>query len=136
MVNYFPAGKRIEISNLVGWFRVKDELIETKTFTGDWFCDTEGQRKVWTKTKSMFPNQPKQIGEFLCSRGEGSTFKIYTTYYIILLLWYLLLGTEFSRMRKNADQNNSEYRHFSRSENYAWGLGIVQNICKYCWFFL
>ena len=130
MVNYFPAGKRIEISNLVGWFRIKDELIETKTFTGVWFCDTEGQRKVWTKTKSMFPNKPKQIVNFFAAGEKVRHLKF------ILLLWYLLLGTEFFRMRKNADQDNSECRHFSRSENYAWGLGIVQNICKYCWFFL
>ena len=66
--------------SFISLFYVKDKLLESKSLTGVSFCDREEPCKVWVKTESCFRDQPppipKEIGEFLSSRQEGSKFQI------------------------------------------------------------
>ena len=34
LINFFPAGDRVEISNFTSWFCLKGKLLELKSFTG------------------------------------------------------------------------------------------------------
>ena len=52
----------VKFSSFIGLFCLKGKLLEPKTFTGVWFCDTEGPWKVWAQSESWFPNQlPKKL---------------------------------------------------------------------------
>ena len=42
LINFFGVSEKFEISNFIGLFFVKGKLVELKTVTGLFFCDTEG----------------------------------------------------------------------------------------------
>ena len=70
-------------SNFIGSFCLRGKLLETKTFTGVSFCDTEGPWKVWAKTKSWFLNQHKKIGELFFPAGERAEFSNFTGFFCL-----------------------------------------------------
>ena len=65
-VNFIRPGKKVKISNLNGWFCLKDKLLEQNVDTAVSCPDTEGPWKVWGKTNFWFPIQaPKNWLNFL-----------------------------------------------------------------------
>ena len=58
---YFQKARRVEFSNFIGLFCLKDKLPKPITFTRIPFCDTQGPWKVWAKAELWFRNQPKRI---------------------------------------------------------------------------
>ena len=55
----FQWAKAGQLSYFIALFCVKGKFLQPKTSTGVLLCDTEGPWKVWAKTESCFPNQPK-----------------------------------------------------------------------------
>ena len=60
MVKFLGAGEEAEISNFIGWFCLKDKLIEQKTDAAVSSPDTEGLWKVSAKSESWFSIQATQ----------------------------------------------------------------------------
>ena len=60
MVKFLGAGKKAKISNFIGWFCLKDKLLEQKTDAAVSSPDTEGLWKVSAKSESCFAIQPTQ----------------------------------------------------------------------------
>ena len=56
----FELGKRVEISNFIGFLCLKGTILEPYIFTQALFSDTEGLWNVRTKTKCCFPSEPPQ----------------------------------------------------------------------------
>ena len=76
--NFVPASQKVENSNFMGLFCLKGTLIQAKTVKGISSCDTEGPWKVWGKTYSRFPIQPrKDSTNFIEAGKKGQNFKIY-----------------------------------------------------------
>ena len=62
LLNFFWAGKKVKISNFIGFFFVKGK---PEIFTRVSCSDTEGLWKVWGKTESTFAIQlPKNLENF------------------------------------------------------------------------
>ena len=60
MVKFLGADEEAEISNFIGWFCLKDKLIEQKTDAAVSSPDTEGLWKVSAKPESWFSIQATQ----------------------------------------------------------------------------
>ena len=56
-VKFLGAGKKVEISNFVGWFYLKDKFLEKKMNTSVSCPDSEELRKVSAKSESWFSIQ-------------------------------------------------------------------------------
>ena len=50
MAKFLRAGEKVEISNFIGWFRLKEKLPEQKTDTAVSCHDSEGLWKVSAKS--------------------------------------------------------------------------------------
>ena len=59
-VNFLGASKKVEISNFIDWFCLKDKLFEQKNDTAVSCPETEGLWKVSAKSELWFPIQPTQ----------------------------------------------------------------------------
>ena len=57
---WLNRARRVKISNFIGWFWLKDKLLEQKIDIAVSCSDTEGPWKVWGKTDSWFPIQPRK----------------------------------------------------------------------------
>ena len=59
---FLPAGRNftVKILNFIGWFRLKDKLLQQKNDTGLSCPDTEGPWNVWGDSDSWFPIQPRK----------------------------------------------------------------------------
>ena len=55
--NFFRVGRKVKISNFIGFFFLKGKLVEPETFRGVPCPDTEGLWKVWGQTELWFPIQ-------------------------------------------------------------------------------
>ena len=60
MVKFLGAGKKAEISNFIGWFYLKDKLLEKKTDAAVSSPDTEGLWKVSAISELCFAIQPTE----------------------------------------------------------------------------
>ena len=60
MTKFVGAGKKAEISDIIGWFCLKHKLLEQNTDTTVPSPDTEGLWKVSAKSELWFPIQPTQ----------------------------------------------------------------------------
>ena len=58
MVKFLGAGKKAEISNLIGLFCLKDKLLRQETDTAVSCPGTEGLWRFLAKSESLFPIQP------------------------------------------------------------------------------
>ena len=62
----------------MGLFCLKGTLIQPKTVVGVSSCDTKGSKKVWGKTDTWFPIQPrKNSADFIEAGKKGQNFKFY-----------------------------------------------------------
>ena len=59
-VKFLGAGEKVEISNFIGWFCLKDKFLEKKMDTSVSCPDREGFWKVSAKSESCFAIQPTQ----------------------------------------------------------------------------
>ena len=57
MVKFLRASKKVKISKFIGWFCLKDKLLEQEIDIEASRPGTEGPWKVWGKTKLWFPIQ-------------------------------------------------------------------------------
>ena len=72
------ASQKVKISNFMGLFCLKGTLIQPKTVAGVSSCDTKGPWKVWGKTDTWFPIQPKKnSANFVEAGKKGRKFKFY-----------------------------------------------------------
>ena len=68
----------MKISNFIALFCLKGTLVQPKTVAGVSCCDTEGPSKVWGKTDSWFPIQPRKNCANLIDSGEkGQNLKFH-----------------------------------------------------------
>ena len=56
-VKFLPAGKKVQISNFIGWYCLKEKLFEKQMDTSVSCPDTERLWKVSAKSESWFPIQ-------------------------------------------------------------------------------
>ena len=66
--------RRVKNSNFMGFFCLNGTLVQPKTVVGLETCDTEGPWKVWGKTNSGFPIQPKKNWVKFRRAGEKVKF--------------------------------------------------------------
>ena len=60
MVKFIGAGEKAKISNFIGWFCLKNKLLEQKNDAAVSCPDTEGLLKVSAKSESCFAIQLTQ----------------------------------------------------------------------------
>ena len=60
MAKFHGAAEKVKISNFIGWFCLKDKLLEEEIDTAVSCPDTEGIRKVSAKSELWFPIQPTE----------------------------------------------------------------------------
>ena len=60
MVKFLGAGEKVKISNIIGWFCLKDKLVEQNFGIAVSCPDSEGLWKVSAKSESWFSMQPTQ----------------------------------------------------------------------------
>ena len=60
MVKFLGVGEKAEISNFIGWFCLKDKLLEQKTDVAISSPDTERLWEVSAKSQLCFAIQPTQ----------------------------------------------------------------------------
>ena len=60
MVKFLRAGEKVKLSNIIGWFCLKDKLLEQNFDTAVSCPDSEGLWKVSAKSESCFAIQPTQ----------------------------------------------------------------------------
>ena len=60
MLKFLGADGKIEISNFIGWFCLKDNFFEKKTDAAVFFREIEGIWKVSAKYELCFKFQPTQ----------------------------------------------------------------------------
>ena len=58
MVKFLAAGKKVEISNFIGWFCLKDKFLEQKIDTAVSFSNSEGLWIFLEKSELRFLIQP------------------------------------------------------------------------------
>ena len=75
-VKFLGAGEKVEISNLIGLFCLKDKLLGQKTDTADSSTNTEGLWKVLAKSESWFPIQPTPKWSSFLEQARRSKFQI------------------------------------------------------------
>ena len=60
MMKFLGVDEKAKISNFIGWFCLKDKLLEQKTAAAVFCPDTEGLWKVSAKSELSFAIQPVQ----------------------------------------------------------------------------
>ena len=62
MVKFLQTGEKAKISNFIGWFRLKEKLLEEKMDTSVSCPDSKELWKISAKSEPWFPIQHKKIG--------------------------------------------------------------------------
>ena len=75
-VKFLPARKKVQISNFIGWYRLKDKLSEQQIDTSVSCPDTEGLWKVSAKSESRFLIQSTQELWNLLEQARRLKFQI------------------------------------------------------------
>ena len=60
IVKFLGDGEKVEFSNFIGWFCLKDKFLEKKMDTSVSYHDSEGLWKISSKSESWFPIQLTQ----------------------------------------------------------------------------
>ena len=77
MVKFLQAGKKVKILNFIGWFCLKDKLLE-KILTQQFLVLTlKGYEKFQQNLNRGFQVSIPKNGEISSSRQEGKNFKFY-----------------------------------------------------------
>ena len=75
MVKFLQAGEKVKISNFIGWFCLKDKLLEQNFDTAVYCPDTERLWKFSAKSESWFLMQPTEKWWNFFEQARRSKFK-------------------------------------------------------------
>ena len=82
---FIQANQRVEISNFMRLFYLKDMLFQPKTVAGVSSCDTEGPWIVWRKTYSWFPIPPKKNWVNSLRAGEKVKISNFSSWFCLMI---------------------------------------------------
>ena len=86
-MNFLRAGKKLKISNFIGWFYLKDKLTEQKIDTPSFCPDSKDLLKVSAKSISWFTIQLKKIRWFFLEQARKSKFQISSVGFVWKMNW-------------------------------------------------
>ena len=129
-LGYLPVGS-IKFLNLlcVLLFKVLKNTPYKKSSVKDFLSKC---KQICRKTRDLFTFTKYMLNEnlhFLCSNTRHCAKSVHNRSFSGPHFLAFGLNTERYRVRENADQSDSEYGHFSRSESFIYLFIFIYSLC-------